>query len=201
MRRTSPDPVWGEASESQKRLSHPSPSWERGGQSRSPEPPKRRCQPARRRSRALLTGFVGAVVSRRSAEGSWRGGQAGRADPVPHPGDSSWPYSCLEGALPSHPGDSRVTSWPPLGPGLPAVSVDVGASSWACSLGCWQLAALGQARRGGTCFRRRPTQGRHRQVVWAWHGMAPRGSHPAPGAGGSSWDPAQHLSLSAARRR
>lgn len=52
----------------------------------------------------------------------WRDSKA--ADPVPSPGDGSWPHSSLEGAplvlgdltggAPLVTGDSRVASWAPL---------------------------------------------------------------------------------------
>lgn len=100
-------PRLGEASELHQHLSHPGPGREQGGWSCSPEPPKTHFQPAWGRFWALLAGFFGAAVSCQSvttltAEGSWGGGghdTAGHADPVPCPGDGSWPHSCLEWAL------------------------------------------------------------------------------------------------------
>lgn len=182
-----------EASESHERLSHPSPSRDAGRSELQPQA-SQTTLPA---SPWAFLGFAHwvfqscgftSVCHHFHCGGELAGGTAGHADPVPRPGDGSWPHSCLEGALPSDPWDSRVTSWPPLGLYLPAISVSLGASSFAYSLGCWQSAVLGQAHHGGTCFRRTPTQDRHQQVVctWgAWHETAPRGSHPAPGDGGS----------------
>lgn len=132
----------------------------------------------------MLTGIFGAVVSPQSAtavtaEGSWWGGQRGTLTLSLALGTAPGHAAAWTGAFPLIPGDSRVTSWPPLGLCLPATSLSLRGGSCASSLGC-----AGQAHRGGTCFRRRAAQGRHRQVACTpGHGtkQLPGGSHPAPG--------------------
>lgn len=162
-------PRFGEASESHEHLSHPGPSRERGDQSCSPEPPNNTSA-----SPWAFLGFAhrvfGSLVSHRPAtafiaEGSWRRGQWGTLTLSLTLGTAPGHTAAWKGPFPLILGDSRVTSWPPLGLYLPAISVNLGASSCAYSLGCWQSAVLGQAHHCGTCFRRRPTQGRHRQVA------------------------------------
>lgn len=108
-------PHLGEASESHKHLSHPSPSREWGGQSCSPKPPKQHFQPAHWHFGALFTGFFRAVVSRLSAttftvEGSWQGGQQGMLTLSLALGTAPGHTAAWKGPFPLIPGDSRVTS-------------------------------------------------------------------------------------------
>lgn len=59
----------------------------------------------------LSHGFMPVYLTFALKTAGWRDSRA--ADPVPSPGDGSWPHSSLEGA-PLVTGDSRVASWAPL---------------------------------------------------------------------------------------